>query len=210
DASHELRTPISLIRTEAELTLRRPRGVEEYRAALEHILAESERTSQLLESLLGIARADAGRELLDLQDIDLKLLVLQAAEAWTSAARSCNLVLHCVVPETGVLVRGDSTALRRVIDVLIDNAVKYAKERGSVVIRLYKRQGSVAVIIEDDGIGIPSEEQSKIFERFYRVDKARSRSLGGAGLGLAIANWIVHQHRGAIRVESIEGEGSKF
>jgi len=210
DASHELRTPVSLIRTEAEIALRRQRSSAEYRVSLEHILAESERTSRLLEQLLGLARADAGRELLEIREVDLGVVVEETAEAWAPAARYKKLTIRCDIPKTSIFVRGDRTALRRVIDALVDNAMKYAKENGTIEIVLHGDAGIAVVTVEDDGIGIPLEEQAKIFERFYRVDKARSRSQGGAGLGLAIAHWIVNQHRGTIRVESVQGKGSKF
>ena len=210
DASHELRTPVSLIRTEAELALRRSRNPEEYRGALEHILGEAERTTRLLEQLLALARTDAGREFLEIREVDLKTVAAQAAEAWGGVVRSKELSFDCDLPESGVLVRGDEAALRRVVDILLDNAMKYAKERGTIVLSVRSQGGDAIVTVADDGIGIPAEEQPKIFERFYRVDKARSRSHGGAGLGLAIAHWIVAQHRGTIGVESVAGKGSKF
>jgi heavy metal sensor kinase len=210
DASHELRTPVSLIRTEAELALRRSRNEEEYRGALEHILGEAERTTRLLEQLLALARTDAGREFLEFREVDLKAVAAQAAEAWGGVVRSKELGFACEIPEDRMAVRGDEAALRRVVDILLDNAVKYAKEKGTIWLTLREEAGNAVMTVEDDGIGIPAEEQGKIFERFYRVDKARSRSQGGAGLGLAIAHWIVGQHRGTIGVESAVGKGSKF
>lgn len=210
DASHELRTPVSLIRTEAEVALRRSRTLEEYRAALQHILAEAERTTRLLEQLLGLARTDAGSELLEFRELDLKTVVQQAAHAWSEAVSANGMTLQSKLPDQEIEVRGDEAALRRVVDVLVDNAVKYAREKGSVRLCLRREAGSAVIAVEDDGIGIPAEEQTRIFERFYRVDKARSRSQGGAGLGLAIANWIVGQHRGTISVESALGKGSTF
>jgi heavy metal sensor kinase len=210
DASHELRTPVSLIRTEAEVALRRSRNPEEYRGALEHILGEAERTTRLLEHLLALARTDAGREFLEFRELNLKAVVQQAVEAWGEAVRSKELSLHHELPEGAVEVRGDEAALRRVVDILLDNSVKYANARGTIRLSLCAAGGSAVISVEDDGIGIPAEEQTKIFERFYRVDKARSRGQGGAGLGLAIANWIVGQHRGTIAVESVAGKGSRF
>jgi len=210
DASHELRTPVSLMRTEAEVALRRSRNPEEYRGALEHILGEAERTTRLLDQLLAVARTDAGRELLEFRELDLKTVVQQAADAWGEAVRSNGIALRCELPEKGISVRGDEPALRRVVDILLDNAVKYGKENGTISLSLRSEAGNAVVAVNDDGIGIPVDEQTKIFERFYRVDKARNRGQGGAGLGLAIANWIVGQHRGTIRVESVLGKGSKF
>ena len=210
DASHELRTPVSLMRTEAEVALRRSRNPEEYRAALEHILGEAERTTRLLDQLLALARTDAGREFLEFGEVDLKRIALQAGEAWGGVVRSKELGFRCELPEAGVIARGDEAALRRVVDILLDNAMKYSKEGGTIALSVRAERGNAVLTVEDDGIGIPAEEQPKIFERFYRVDKARSRSQGGAGLGLAIAHWIVGQHRGTITVESAVGKGSKF
>lgn len=210
DASHELRTPVSLIRTEAELALRRSRNPEEYRVSLEHILAETERTTRLLDQLLALARTDAGREFLEIREVNLKAVVEQAAEAWGKVVRSKELEFRSELLESAVIVRGDEAALRRVVDILLDNAVKYAKERGTIRLSLRGGSGNAVLSVEDDGIGIPVEDQEKIFERFYRVDKARSRSQGGAGLGLAIAHWIVTQHRGTIAVRSAPGNGSSF
>lgn len=210
DASHELRTPVSLIRTEAEVALRRSREPEEYRIALEHILAETERTTRLLEQMLALARTDSGREFLEISDVNLKAVSDQAAEAWDGVVRSKDLTLRCDLSAAVVQVRGDEAALRRVVDILLDNAVKYSKERGTISLTLRENNGYAVLAVQDDGIGIPAEEQNKIFERFYRVDKARSRSHGGAGLGLAIAAWIVAQHRGTITVESVVGKGSRF
>lgn len=210
DASHELRTPVSLIRTEAEVALRRSRDPEDYRVALEHILAETERTTRLLEQMLALARTDSGREFLEIRDVDLKAVAEQAVEAWEGVARSKEMTLRSELPLAAVRVRGDESALRRVIDILLDNAVKYSKENATISLSLRGNAGNAVLAVQDDGIGIPAAEQSKIFDRFYRVDKARSRSQGGAGLGLAIAAWIVAQHRGTISVESVLGKGSRF
>jgi signal transduction histidine kinase len=107
-------------------------------------------------------------------------------------------------------VMGDANALRRVIDILLDNAFKYTPSPGKVTLAAEEKQDRVVVSIEDTGIGIAPEDQARIFERFYRVDKARTRELGGAGLGLAIAQWIVHLHQGSIIVKSDSGKGSVF
>jgi heavy metal sensor kinase len=210
DASHELRTPVSLIRTEAELALRRSRNSEEYRIALEHILSESERTTRLLEQLLALARTDAGREFLEVRELGLENLVEQSAQAWSGVANARELRFVHDLASVPVAVRGDEAALRRVIDILMDNAVKYSRERGVIRLGLHAESDTAVVTVQDDGIGIPVDEQGKIFERFYRVDKARSRQMGGAGLGLSIAQWIVEKHGGTIAVRSEAGSGSTF
>lgn len=211
DASHELRTPISLIRTEAEVALRRSRGEQEYREALRHILLEAERTTSLIEELLSLARADSGRQALNIQPIDLRGTLQEVALGWRQVANVRGLQFSERILDAELRVLGDATALRRVVDVLLDNAFKYTPTPGGIV-SLWAEDidGSAVISVRDNGIGIAEEEQGRIFERFYRVDKARSRELGGAGLGLSIAQWIVQQHRGKITVESTLGAGSIF
>ena len=210
DASHELRTPIALIRTESEIALRKSRDIAEYREALEHILFESERTTSLIEQLLALARADAGRETLDIQRLDLRDIVLQSAENWRHTIAENNLQFAESIIDHELFVSGDKNALQRVANILLDNAVKYTPARGSIQICLEQKDGHAVFSVRDTGIGISNEDRDKVFERFYRVDKARSRDQGGAGLGLAIAKWIVEQHRGSITVESTLGQGSLF
>jgi heavy metal sensor kinase len=210
DASHELRTPISLVRTEAELALRRSRGEAEYREALRHILLEAERTTSLIEQLLSLARADSGRETLNLQPVDLPEILHEVVEGWRQVATVRNLQFTARIEERELSVLGDEPALRRVVDILLDNAFKYTPSPGTVSLSLEQKGENAVITVQDSGVGIAEEEQDKIFERFYRVDKARSRALGGAGLGLAIARWIVAQHRGVVVVESIMGKGSIF
>jgi heavy metal sensor kinase len=210
DASHELRTPVALIRTEAELALRRSRGEAEYKESLRHILTEAERTTVLIEELLSLARTDSGREKVNLQPVDLRETLRNVVDGWQQVAtiRDLQLSASLVVPDFFVL--GDETLLRRLADILLDNAFKYTTAPGSVRLSLESKGECAVITVQDSGVGIPKEEQSKIFERFYRVDKARSRAQGGAGLGLAIAQWIVTQHGGSIGVESRFGDGATF
>jgi heavy metal sensor kinase len=210
DASHELRTPVALIRTEAELALRRSRDAEEYREALRHILLEADRTSTLIEELLSLARADAGRETLNRQAMDLSISLRDSSASWRQVAALRNLHFEEHIDVQQLPVMGDETALRRVLNILLDNAFKYTPAPGRVVLRAEEKDGRAIVSVEDSGIGIARGDQAKIFERFYRVDKARSRELGGTGLGLAIAQWIIQLHQGTIAVESTPGSGSVF
>ncbi len=210
DASHELRTPVSLIRTEAELALRRSRGEAEYKEALRHILLEAERTTGLLEQLLSLARADSGREILELKPVDLRPLLNQVVDGWRQVATIRGLQFFSKIDDRHGYVSGDETLLRRLADILLDNAMKYTPANGSVNMTLESKDDKLIVTVQDTGIGIAKEDHDKIFERFYRVDKARTRALGGAGLGLSIAEWIVAQHHGSIDVESSLGKGSTF
>jgi heavy metal sensor kinase len=212
DASHELRTPIALIHTEAELALRRSRDEAEYREALRHILLEADRTAKLIEELLALARADSGREALDIQSLDLLPLLRESASKWNQVAILRNLQFEESLGISPLPAMGDTNALRRVIDILLDNATKYTLSPGKITLSAVenKAKRSIAVTVEDTGLGIAPEDRPRIFERFYRVDKARSRELGGAGLGLAIARWIVQLHKGSITVKSEAGKGSGF
>jgi len=210
DASHELRTPVSLIRTEAELALRRSRGEAEYKEALRHILGEAERTTLLIDQLLELARADSRHEALDLQTVDLGQVSHNVADSWRQVAAMRNLQFSENICQENASVLGDKTLLRRLTDILLDNAFKYTSSPGSVRLTLEQLDESAVITVKDSGVGIAHEDQQRIFERFYRVDKSRSRAQGGTGLGLAIAQWIVSQHHGSITVQSNPGEGATF
>jgi heavy metal sensor kinase len=209
DASHELRTPISLIRTEAEITLRKSRSEEEYRDALFHVLTEAEATSSMVEKLLSLARADSRQRTLEWRPVDLGDMVLRVAGEWRAVIESRALSLtETAAP--GVYVIADTTALRQLLNILLDNAVKYTPAPGTIGLSLEERNNTAVLKVADSGIGIDLEDQARIFERFYRADKARSRESGGAGLGLAIARWIVMQHHGSLEVESMPTKGATF
>jgi heavy metal sensor kinase len=210
DASHELRTPISVIRTEAEIALRKERTELEYRDALSNILKESERTSTLIESLLSLAREDSGAENLSLESVNLREVALQTAETRAKLAVVQKLHFSTEISDSDLFLSGDEQLLRRLIGILLDNAIKYTPPNGKVTLSLSTKANFAVLQVRDNGIGISAEDLPKIFERFYRADKARSREMGGAGLGLAIAEWIVKQHKGTIRVESSLAEGSTF
>lgn len=210
DASHELRTPVSLIRTEAELALRRSRGEEEYKESLRHILLEAERTTVLIEQLLALARADAGREALHMEPVDLRQTLHSVVDGWKQVATMRDLKFSASIEDQDLFVNGDESALRRLVDILLDNAFKYTPSPGSVQLRLEQTAEGAVITVQDSGPGIDEQDQHKIFQRFYRVDKARSREQGGVGLGLSIAQWIATQHHGTIAVQSHPGSGSVF
>jgi heavy metal sensor kinase len=211
DASHELRAPVALIRTIAEVAVqKRDRPAGEYLEALDEILEESERTSQVVDSLMLLARADSGKENLGCVPVDAFAVVKEAAEQGEKLARSHGLEFHSNVPKGPVPIQADADALRRALLILLDNAVKYTPQGGSVRIALDTNDGFAVVSVSDSGIGIASQDLAHIFDRFWRADKARSREQGGAGLGLSIAKWIVDIHGGSIEVESQPGKGSIF
>lgn len=210
DASHELRTPIAVMRTTADVALRGGAEPADQREALEQIAAELERTSQLVDNLLLMARADSGEAQLGRADLNLVETVREACAQAAVLARAKGVSLNVSVPENVVGLTGDRHALRRLFLLLIDNAVKYTPVGGYVEVALNEGEDAMSVTVEDSGIGIPESELSRIFDRFYRVDEARPRDKGGAGLGLAIGRWIAEAHGGALLVTSTPGHGSVF
>jgi heavy metal sensor kinase len=210
DASHELRTPIALVRTTAEIALQKSRDASDYKGALQDILTEAERTSVLIEDLMTLARADSGAEMLQLSNVDLCKSVKEACSQGSTLARPRNIAFNWRIPEIEIPVKGDPDALRRLFLILIDNALKYTQPGGRVSVSLNRVDGFGVGEVRDSGIGIAAEDLSIIFERFYRADKAHSRDMGGAGLGLSIARWIVDVHQAEIQVESSPGLGSLF
>ena len=210
DASHELRTPLSLIRTEAEIALRKSRSEDEYRDALVHILKESETTAAMIERLLSLARADSGQNALQMRPIDLREIVLRTASEWRAFAIANDLGFTETVMAGDLDVAGDKSALRQLLNILLDNAFKYTPRPGRIHLSLEEKDDRAILTVADTGIGIALADQARIFERFYRADQARNRELAGAGLGLAIAFWIVQQHHGSIEVKSMLGNGSTF
>jgi heavy metal sensor kinase len=210
DASHELRAPLTLIRTAAEFSLRRERTREDLADALSKILRESERMSRLVNSLLLLARTDAGVDDVRLEPLNLAEPVQEAAEQARMLAQAREINYEIRLPSEPVPVSGDPDALRRVVFILIDNAIKYTPSGGAVSVRLSQQDGHAAVAVEDTGIGIAEADIARVFDRFWRADKVRSRSEGGVGLGLSIAETIARLHRGTIELSSKPGCGSVF
>jgi heavy metal sensor kinase len=211
DASHELRAPVSLMRTTAEVAvLKRDRPAEEYLEALDDILEEAERTSQVVDSLMLLARTDSGKETLDCVRVDACTIVRGAAEQGERLARNAGVEFSIDLPASPVPIQADTEALRRALLILMDNAAKYTPRGGSMRVGLSRNNGFAIASVSDSGIGISPEDIPNVFDRFWRADKARSREQGGAGLGLSIAKWIVDVHGGSISVESKVGKGSVF
>ena len=209
DASHELRTPVAIIRTTAEVTRQRPRTEVEYTEALDRILAESERTSQLIDDLLLLARADADAERLVMEPMDLAETVRDTCDQGRILADASGVRFTADLPRDCPAV-GELQALRRLFLILLDNAVKYTPAGGIVNVGMTVEEGRATIDVRDTGVGIPAADAPRIFERFYRVATDRSRQTGGVGLGLAIARWIATCHGGTISVESEPGVGSVF
>jgi two-component system OmpR family sensor kinase len=209
DASHELRTPLSIIRGEAEVALTQDREASEYKETLAIIQDESKRLTRIVDDMMVLARADAGQQPLRLQDIYLNDLVEECCRAVQVLANGKNVTLTQNIAED-VTFLGDEDLLRRLIMNLLDNAIKYTLVGGTVFVKLVCNASEAKIIVEDTGIGIPSESIPQVFERFFRLDEARSRAEGGSGLGLAIAKWVAIAHKGSIDLTSKPGQGSKF
>ncbi|MBZ5576352.1 MAG: heavy metal sensor histidine kinase [Acidobacteriia bacterium] len=209
DASHELRTPLAVIRGEADVALSRERTAAEYRESLATIQLESQRLSRLVDDLLNLARADAGRVQLRVEELYLNDLLTECCRAVQPLAAARQIDVQCRCAED-VPFRGDEGLLRRMVANLLDNAVRYTPPGGTVSATLEAQGADVRIRIADTGVGIGPEASRHIFERFYRADPARSRQQDGFGLGLAIVKWIAESHHGAVELASEPGAGSTF
>jgi len=210
DASHELRTPVAVMRTRTELSLRKPRSAEEYREALAQVHSELEKTSELVEKLMLLARADYGVEALQLSTEDLRQIVRDVCGQGKALSEAKEIEFQDQMSRQPVWVKADAHALRRLFLILIDNAIKYTPKGGRVDVVVRQENGFAIGEVRDTGIGIAPEDLPNVFERFYRADKARSRESGGVGLGLSIGRWIAEAHEGTIEVQSSLGGGSIF
>ena len=209
DVSHELRTPIAVLISQCEYLLDDPMLTVEEQSEVQILLEQSRRMSRLVSQLLMIARDEQSVSTEDFEEIDLGMLAEIVAEELEGEARKKQIVIHRKIEEDQIIC-GDQTLLMRMLMNLIQNAVAYGKEGGSIWIRITGGSGQVKGQIRDNGIGISQEHLDKIWNRFYRVDKSRSRKNGGTGLGLSMVKWIVKVHGGEISVESKEGEGTTF
>ena len=210
DASHELRTPVALIRTRAEVTLAKPRNIDQYRDAVKEVLAESERTTALIENLMTLARADTGSETLNFNRTDIGDIAREVSTQAQTLSDAKQLHWSVAIPDAAIWVRGDANALRRLLLILVDNAVKYTPPAGSISLALQRNGSHAEIRVRNNGIGISADDLPHIFDRFYRADKARSRELGGTGLGLSIGRWIANAHGGDIQVETSTPNGTTF
>ncbi|WP_161967119.1 sensor histidine kinase [Fimbriiglobus ruber] len=208
DASHELRTPLAVIKSNAELALSRPRESEEYRRTIEACRKAADRMTGIVDGLLLLARADNGRLDSRTEAIDLGEIVDETVGLLTAMAGEKGVRISADIDT--VQLPGDAEALGRLVSNLLVNAVLYNRPGGSVSVSLRAARGSVVLTVADSGCGISEEDQSHIFERFFRVDRARSRASGGTGLGLAICRSIVDAHGGVIGFTSQVNEGTTF
>ncbi len=209
DASHELRTPLTVMKGETELVLRRPRALEDYQSVLESNLEEIDRMTRIVEELLFLSRADMGEVKMESKPVLLETLVenIHRQATLLGQDRNIEVVLGTVML---ALVQGDELRLRELLLNLVENAVKYSHLGGKVEIGLVTNGQEAVLSVTDQGIGIGSDDHTKIFNRFFRTDGARAHTKKGTGLGLAICAWIVEFHKGRISVKSGVGQGSTF
>ncbi len=208
DASHEMRTPLSVIMSSTELALSKERGPDEYRMQLETCQRSAHRMHQLVESLLMLARLDGTQTTESATSVDLSKLVEERVSWLEPLAGERQIQFETNLQSS--IVNGHPNLLNQVITNLVVNAIQYNRPGGKVRVETKSEDEQVLLIVEDNGIGIPSNDIPHLFERFYRVDQARSRNSGGIGLGLAICHRIIELHHGTIEVSSSVGDGSKF
>jgi two-component system, OmpR family, heavy metal sensor histidine kinase CusS len=211
DASHELRTPLAVLRGETEVALTKQRTNVEYRNSLLLIQEEAERLSHIVEDLFILARQPIESRCSSIEDqVFLDEAIRDCARAAQVLAIRKGVRLKVDEHLASIALKGDEDLIRRMILNLLDNAVKYTPAGGEISLALARRNGSAQIVVHDTGIGIAEADQPRVFDRFYRVDRARSRALGGAGLGLSIVRWIVQVHGGEVNVNSVPGQGSTF
>ena len=213
DASHELRTPVAILRGEAEVALsQQARSLEEYRESLGVLHQEAERLTHIVEDLFTLTRADAGQYPLQPRDFYLDELIAECVHSARTLALAKKICLNLEEASESP-IHADESLLRRMILNLLDNAIKYTPEGGSVSVTCRRAGKEYALSITDTGGGIPADLQPRIFERFFRADKARSRTEndgGGAGLGLSISRWIAEAHHGRLQLTHSNSAGSTF
>ena len=208
DASHELRTPVSVVLAQSELALAKQRSPEEYQEALGACYRAAKRMESLVDGLLTLARIDAGQLEIRHEPVDLRQVVENSVALLKPLADQKQIELKCNLQV--VVVTGDAERLGQVVANLMNNAITYNHEGGQVRLHLAAEEDNATLSVSDTGIGIEDSDLPRVFERFYRVDKARTGNSGGIGLGLAICQEIVLSHGGMIDVASVAGNGTTF
>jgi two-component system sensor histidine kinase VicK len=210
NVSHELRTPLTTIRSYTETLLDGAVEDKEYTVNfLKVINSESERMTRLVKDLLQLSKLDYDKMEWNMKKLNIKNILKDCAQKMEISAKQKNQSITFEADENMPEINGDKDRIEQVFINIISNAIKYTPEGGSIHIRAEVKDTGIEARIKDTGIGIPKEDLPRLFERFYRVDKARSRMMGGTGLGLSIANNIVEAHKGSIRIESENGKGTE-
>lgn len=210
DAAHELRTPLTALRTTAELALRRPRSSDEYRQALQQVVLISERMTALADDLLALARGEDATVLRTTSRVDLVATLREVVAEMEPIFVSKHQHVELSLPDAPAVLTVDAEGIRRIFGSLLDNATKYTPQGGEIRVSLKENESGIDMQVADSGSGIPQESIPHIFDRFYRVDQSRHRQTGGHGLGLAIAQQIVHAHHGSIEASTSKHGGACF
>ncbi|MGH7567945.1 MAG: sensor histidine kinase, partial [Gemmatimonadales bacterium] len=212
DASHELKTPLTVLRAGVERALTNPGAPAETMPVLEETLQEVNRMTELVDALLTLARADEGRAELHHEAVDLRAIVQEAQETGELLAEQAGVTMAVATPSEPLILQVDRSRIRQLILNLVENAVKYTPRGGNVRVELSQADGRVTLTVADTGVGIAAGDLPHVFDRFWRADSARTRTgeRPGAGLGLAICKWIAEAHGGAIEAQSRPGRGTTF
>jgi two-component system heavy metal sensor histidine kinase CusS len=210
DASHDLRTSITVILATAQVSLDRRRSEEEYRSDLERIVSECRIASTMLDALLSLARSGNFVHEVAFHRINLTELVVAGCRRVEELAESRGILLDWRLPPDDLFVEGDELLLQRLLGIPLDNAIKYTPEHGEILVKGSWTQSGVLLAVRDTGIGMSEEVRRHIFDRFYQADLRERRDLAGSGLGLAIAKWIAEAHRAELAVDSVPRKGSEF
>lgn len=210
DASHELRTPVTIMRTNLDVVMSSPdESVSSQTEWLDNAYKETTRMEKLINDMLLLAKADLNREKLNMEQIDAAELCRQAVERFNPIAEKKHISIHFNNQTSFSMINGDEKKLDQLLGIIIDNAITYSHNNSNIYVTIENDDNkNVILSIRDEGIGIDQNELEKIFKRFYRTDKARSRREGGTGLGLAIAQWIVQSHGGTITAQSVKNKGT--
>jgi signal transduction histidine kinase len=210
DASHELRTPLTVVQLNLELVKGNPEEtVASQSKWLDYSLLETQRMSKLVDDLLFLARADSQQLTLEIKQFSLDTALRGVIESFRPLAETSGILLESSL-DSEITYSGDAFRIKQLLVILLDNALKYTPSGGQVTLGLQNWDTFVEITVSDNGEGIEPEHLAKIFERFYRVDKARSQQKEGTGLGLAIGDWIIQSHHGQVKVSSSPGEGTTF
>jgi signal transduction histidine kinase len=212
DASHELKTPLTVLRSGIERSITHPHVPRDVLETLEETLFEVNRMTELVDSLLTLARADEGRAPLHLEEVDLREILVELSETASILGEQASVQVAVQVPNDRVMMNIDASRIRQLLMNLLTNAIKYTPPEGSVEVDANVEDADVVITVRDTGVGIAPGDLPHIFDRFWRADPARSRSgtRPGSGLGLAISKWIAGAHGGTIEVESRPGKGTTF
>ena len=209
DAFHELRTPLTILQGELELALHSEKTTEEYESVLVSALEEVARLTNVVETLLDLSRAESGQVKMTFTEGNLTKLMLDIAEDAEVLAEMKDITVTTQITEN-VILKYDSPRIHQALLNIVDNAIKYTPRGGHVSLELKNGKQNAVIVISDTGMGVPEDEVEHIFDRFYRIDKARSKDIQGSGLGLSIVKWIIDAHLGKITVTSQINKGTTF